>query len=88
VKNYQQRDKFFYVSPELIKKWPYKSRYAIGMNFGDFRAIDSPVFRFKVKGVMYEIPKWKALALGSYYKCPGGMMPNLIPLEEFSICKK
>lgn len=83
--HFQKRNKFFYVIPELFPEWEYESRMAIGMNFGDFKALNAPVFRFKIKGKTYEIEREKALELGNKYKLPDGfLLPNLIPMEEFT----
>lgn len=84
-RDYQLRDKFFYVSPKLFSSWPFKSRMAIGMKFEDFLAIDDPVYRFKIKGKMYEVDKKIAMLYGNRYKVKGGSLPNLIPLEVFKV---
>ena len=88
MKDYQDRDKLFYVSPQLFPEWPYPSRYAIGMKFSDFTKIGSSYFRFKVNmghmvEKMFEIPRGRALNLGEKYKLKFGALPNLIPLDEF-----
>lgn len=83
MKNYQERKKFFFASPKLFPKWDYPSRLAIGMKFSDFTALNAPLFHFKVKGKMYEIDRDRALELGNKYKLGFGLLPNLIPVEEF-----
>ena len=84
-KDFQSRDKFFYVSPSLFGgKWNYKSRLAIGMKFSDFAAMNSETYRFKVRGIMYEIDAQKARELGTKYQLQYGSLPNLLPIEEFS----
>lgn len=84
MKNYQERKKFFYVSPSLFPQWNYESRLAIGMKLDDFWARNAPVFRFKVGNDMYEIERNKAFELGAKYRIPIGKLPNLIPVEEFT----
>ena len=90
MNNYMSKDKFFYAIPKLFPDWPYPSRYAIGMNFSDFKAMESSTFRFRIKDKMYEISKEKALELGNKYKLACGVMPNLIPKEEFveTVCNE
>jgi len=85
MKNYMKKDKFFYAVSRLFPTWEYPSRLAIGMNFKDFKAMNEPVFRFKIKGNIYEISKEKALELGNKYMLMGGKLPNLIPKEEFTV---
>lgn len=87
MKDYMKRDKLFYVAPDFIKKWPYPSRYAIGLNLDDFRAKDRPVFRFLIKGEMYEIDSWRANAIGRLYQVPNGVLPHLVPVEMFKKTK-
>jgi hypothetical protein len=84
-KNYMARDKFFYVSPVLFsdRKWPFKTRYAIGVRLADFRARNEKLFRFIIKNNMYEIPREDAFRYGLRYILPHGALPNLIPLDAF-----
>ncbi len=82
---FQARDKFFYAVPSLFPVWNYPSRLAIGMKLDDFDARNAPFFNFKIKDKMYRISREKAFRLGSKYVMPGGILPNLIPKEEFKI---
>jgi hypothetical protein len=84
-KEYQIRDKFFYAVPQLFPNWPYKSRLAIGVNLKDFFGKDDREYNFEVKGTMYSIEASKAKYLGNLYKLPYGIMPNILPLQEFKI---
>ncbi len=88
IKNYQIRDKFFYAVPSIFPLWPYESRLAIGMRLDDFEARNSPVYNFKIKGTMYQISREKAHELGNKYKMVGGLLPNLIPKEEFTVVEE
>ena len=85
MKNYMERDKFFYASPTLFPKWPYKSRLAIGVRLADFRARNKKVFNFLIKGKLYSINRTMAFKYGLKYMMPYGKLPNIIPLEEFTM---
>jgi len=96
MKNYMKRDKFFYASPALFPKWPYKSRLAIGVRLADFRARNKKIFNFLIKGnkkifnflikgKMYSINRTMAFKYGLKYMMPYGKLPNIIPLEEFTM---
>lgn len=79
------REKFFYVSPSLFKDWKYPSRMAIGMRLDDFWGKESQVFRFRIKGKVYEIDSQKAIMLGKKFTLKYGALPNIIPLSEFVV---
>lgn len=86
MKNYMERDKFFYAAPKLFPKWPYRSRLAIGVSLKDFWARRKSFYNFiikKDKNHMYRISSSKAKFFGTKYKLPYGSLPNIIPLEEF-----
>ena len=87
-KDYQERQKLFYASPVLFPEWPYPSRYAIGVNLDDFSARRAPVYRFLVKGKMYEIQRERANEVGRKYCLPSGVMKHLLPLDEFQIVEE
>jgi hypothetical protein len=86
-KKYQTRNKFFFAVPALFPKWDYPSRLAIGVKLSDAEYRNAPTFRFKIKNIMYEIDRDKAIILGNRYKLYGGKLPNLLPKEEFNIIK-
>ena len=86
-KDYQIRKKWFYAVPAIYPFWPYESRLAIGIKLEDAEYRNSPIFRFKVKGTIYEISRDKANILGRKYVMAGGMLPNLLPKEEFTVTK-
>lgn len=84
-KKYQVRDKFFFANPTTFKNWPYRNRLAIGVNLNDAWFRGQSVYRFMVKGILYEISKEKAMVLGQKFFFPHiGKMPHIIPLEEFT----
>jgi hypothetical protein len=85
MNHFQQRDKFFYAHPKYFPNWDYPSRLAIGMNLQDFYWKDDDTFKFEIKGIRYQIAKSKAKILGNKYKMPVGLMPYLIPKEEFEV---
>lgn len=87
MKNHQKRNKFFYATPQFFPDWPYPSRLAIGVNLSDFRARGQSKYRFMVRGVMYVIEREKAIRLGEKFVFKGGVLPNLIPKEEFTVLK-
>ena len=82
--NFQTRAKFFYAVPSLFPTWNYPSRLAVGINLDDFKARNAPHFNFKIKGIMYQISREKAMKLGRKYKTVGPL-PNLLPKEEFEV---
>ena len=77
----------FWVNPSLYtdREWPFKSRYAIGVRLADFRARNKKVFRFLIKGKMYSIPRDMAFKYGLKYMIPHGVLPNLLPLDLFTV---
>jgi hypothetical protein len=79
-----KRDKFFYAVPSIFPEWDYPTRNAIGMNLDDFYWKDQPVYTFEIKNEIYEISKEKAEELGRMHTFPGGKMPHIIPLDEFT----
>jgi hypothetical protein len=79
------REKFFYVSPNTFKDWKYPSRMGIGMKLSDFWGKESPVFRFRIKGKVYEIESSKAIMLGKKFTLKAGALPNIIPVSEFIV---
>lgn len=81
------RDKFFYASPVLFPKWPYESRYAIGLRLADFRARNKKTFNFLIRGYMYSIDRKKAFKLGLRYMLNYAPLPNIIPIDEFKVTK-
>lgn len=85
VKNYMARDKFFWVNPVLFPHWPFKTRYAIGVRLADFRARNKKEFRFLIKGKMYTINRTMAFKYGLKYMLNSGTLPNLIPLDLFTV---
>ena len=86
VNGYIVRKKFFYAK-SFYHDWTYPSGYAIGVNLkdGDYRNDD--YFKFNIKGKFYRITKEKGTELGTKFTLPFGIMPNLIPLEEFEEIK-
>lgn len=83
-KAYQERQKYFYARPEVFPEWPYRSRNTIGVNLKDFWHMKGK-FRVKVKYRLYEIDAEKAVELAKKYTVSSGMMPNLIPVDEFNL---
>jgi hypothetical protein len=83
--NYQKRDKFFWVQHYAFEHWPFEERYAIGMNFADFKAMKAPRFNFIIgdEKFIYSIEKHRALLFGNKYQLRGGCLPNLIPKGAF-----
>lgn len=79
------RDKFFYVGLRTFKDWKYPSRMGIGMKLSDFWGKESSVFRFKIRGKVYEIEREKAIMLGKKFTLPRGALPNIIPVSEFLV---
>ncbi|QGH73356.1 MAG: lysine biosynthesis protein [Siphoviridae sp. cttb18] len=79
-----ERRKFYYARRDF-PLWQYKSGYAIGMNLDDFHWKNEPFFTFKVKNVVYQIDRKRAFEFGRKYHLPKGVMPYLIPMEEFKI---
>lgn len=86
-KDFMSREKFFWVNPSLYndRQWPFKTRYAIGVRLADFRARNEKVFRFLIKGKMYSIPRDMAFHFGLKYMIPIGSLPNLLPLDCFTV---
>lgn len=85
TKEFQAREKFFYVSPGLGIGWPYSDRRAIGVNLNDFYGLKDSKWTFVVLGNTYEIDSAKARLLGKKFVLRGSWpMPNLIPLAEFT----
>jgi hypothetical protein len=58
---------------------------AIGVNLSDFKARNAPFFNFRVKDKMYQIERSKAFRVGYKYMMQGASLPNLIPMEEFTV---
>lgn len=84
TKEFQTREKFFWVSPHLGIEWPYADRRAIGVNLSDFYGLKDSVWTFVVEGKTYKIGSIKAKELGKKFVLKGKWpMPNLLPLEEF-----
>jgi hypothetical protein len=71
--------------------WPYKTNLAFGVNLeeegGRAHWKDQPVWKFRCEqtgDVEYTILREKGIELGMKYVLRGGIMPNMIPLEEFA----
>ena len=71
----------FWAVPQKYPAWPYEDRHAIGVNLLTSWFRDRPVWNFFWKGAFYKISSEKAIALGTKLICPGGLLPNLIPLD-------
>ena len=90
TKNFQHRDKFFYVTPQNLPNFDdygYQDRRCIGINLEDFWH-DEGIFRVEIEGGMYEISALTAIMLARKYTLKSGTMPNLIPLQEFRCVQK
>ena len=73
-------------------EWPYKSPLAFGVLLdeqgprGKWKEAKTWRFRCKeVPGKVYEIARVKAIELGRKYVFTGGVMPNMISVEEFFV---
>ena len=85
MKNYDERQKLFYVRAGQFPDWNYGAS-AVGINLKDFWH-DDGVFRVKYKDKFYEISADRAIELGKKYTLPFGSLPNLIPLSEFKMVR-